>query len=164
MQIIDGLKFVLINKNKMIYQTKGIEYLRIKSSNFYNYFLNKLNKRKNFNLLLGHSINSVKSLDNEVIIDIGRKEVKSKICFDSRIENNYSKNQLLQHFFGVEIILKKKFPNNVLTLMDIQNNKKAFNFFYILPMGENKVFIESTYFSQNFLRKRNIKMILINIY
>ena len=63
----------------MIYQTKGIEYLRIKSSNFYNYFLNKLNKRKNFNLLLGHSINSVKSLDNEVIIDIGRKEVKSKM-------------------------------------------------------------------------------------
>ena len=148
---------VLINKNKMIYQTKGIEYLRIKSSNFYNYFLNKLNKRKNFNLLLGHSINSVKSLDNEVIIDIGRKEVKSKICFDSRIENNYSKNQLLQHFFGVEIIFKKKVSNNVLTLMDIQNNKKAFNFFYILPMGENKVFIESTYFSQNFFKKEKYK-------
>lgn len=148
---------VYINNKKINLSSDGIEYLRIKSSNFYRIFLNKLKKRKNFKLLLGHSIKSINSDRNRVAITIGDKNFYSKFCFDSRIEKAYENNELLQHFYGAEIEFESNVTNNSLTLMDIQDNKKEFHFMYILPLSKKKIFIESTYFSKKIFKKNKYK-------
>ena len=150
---------VIIKGKKHSLNFSGIEYLRIKSNNLYNFFLGRLKKRKNFKIILGANIKSLNSNNNIVEINTENKIYTSQLLFDSRIDTDLEKShRLLQHFYGVEITFKENIINkDEVILMDIQNKKNNFNFIYILPFSKNKILVETTYFSKRTLSRSKYK-------
>ncbi len=150
---------VIIKGKKHSLNFSGIEYLRIKSKNLYNFFLSRLKKRKNFKIIMGVKIKSLKSNNNIVELNTENKIYNSQLLFDSRIDNNVEKShRLLQHFYGVEITFKENIINkDEVILMDIQNKKNNFNFIYVLPFSQNKILVETTYFSKRTLSRSKYK-------
>ncbi len=150
---------VVINKKKIILTSNKIKYLRIRSHNLFNFFLEKLKKHKNFKLLMGQKINYLKKEDDSIFVGTKRTKYKSSLLFDSRIDKNINKPQkLIQHFYGAEIVFQDDtVDKNEVILMDLQDNNKNFNFIYMLPFSEKKVLIETTYFSNKALTISNYK-------
>ena len=150
---------VIIQGKRISINSNGIEYLRIKSINLYNFFLNRLKKRKTFKIIMGENIKSLKSKKDNVEIITANKIYTSQLLFDSRIDKKLENSQrLLQHFYGAEITFKESIINkDEVVLMDIQNKKKKFNFIYILPFSKKKILVETTYFSKRILDTRQYK-------
>ena len=150
---------VIIEGKKHSLNFDGIEYLRIKSINLYNYFLGRLKKRKNFKIIMDVNIKSLKSQNNIVKIYTKNDIYTSQLLFDSRMDTDLQRShRLLQHFYGVEITFKENIINkDEVTLMDIQSKKNNFNFIYILPFSKNKMLVETTYFSKRPLSKSKYK-------
>ena len=150
---------VIIEGKKHSMNFSGIEYLGIKSINLCNFFLNRLRKKKNFKIIMGANIKSLRSSNNIIEISTENKIYTSKLLFDSRVDTKLENSQrLLQHFYGVEITFKDTIINkDEVILMDIQNKKKKFNFIYILPFSKNKILVETTYFSKKILSKSKYK-------
>ena len=109
-------------------------YQTIDSGLFYKKILNKLKKNSN--------INFFKSLS-----DIN---VDGALIFNSVWNPSTSKNQIWQHFYGVEIETKEEiFDDEKFTLMDFNcEQRDKLHFFYILPFTKNKALIETTWFSK----------------
>lgn len=151
--------YVIIKGKRILINSNEIEYLRIKSINLYNFFLNRLKKRKNFKIIMGVNIKSLKSRNDVVEISTENKIYTSQLLFDSRVDINLENSQrLLQHFYGAEITFKENIINkDEVVLMDIQNKKDNFNFIYILPFSQNKILVETTYFSKSVLNKSQYK-------
>ena len=155
---------VLINDKKIKLQSKGIEYLRIKSENLSNFFLKKLKQKENFSLLMNQKIISLRNKKDLIKINSNKAIYNTSLVFDSRIDykSNCEKN-LYQHFYGIELTLNKNLTvYDEVILMDIQNKKNVFNFFYILPISKKKVFVETTYFSSKILTKEDYNKDLKN--
>ena len=141
---------IIINGKKKLHESCNIKYLRIKSENLFNFYLQRLKKRKNFKLLTGQDIRSLEINPHTVYANTKTNKFQSSILFDSRIEKGIkSSNKLMQHFYGVEIKFESECVNkNEMILMDIQDNGKEFNFIYSLPFSKSNVLIETTYFSK----------------
>ena len=120
------------NKTNYINCTKT-PYQSIDSGLFYKKVFGELEKNKNIHYL--------KSIDD---LSLGKS-----LIFNSLLNTKSNKDNLWQHFGGVEIETNKKiFDSKIMNLMDFDcDQKNSVHFFYTLPYAENKALIESTWLS-----------------
>ena len=119
-------------------QTKYIEcdnfpYQSIDSSLFYQKIINTL--KKNTNIHFFKNINEI-STENSFV-------------FNSVSDVSDSKNELWQHFSGIEIQTNKDlFDDQIFNLMDFDcDQRDSVHFFYTLPFSKKKALVETTWVS-----------------
>ena len=119
-------------------QTKYIEcdnfpYQSIDSSLFYQKIINTL--KKNTNIHFFKNINEI-STENSFV-------------FNSVSDVSDSKNDLWQHFSGIEIETNKDvFDDQIFNLMDFDcDQRDSVHFFYTLPFSKKKALVETTWVS-----------------
>ena len=119
-------------------QTKYIEcdnfpYQSIDSSLFYQKIINTL--KKNTNIHFFKNINEI-STENSFV-------------FNSVSDVSDSKNELWQHFSGIEIETNKDFfDDQIFNLMDFDcDQRNSVHFFYTLPFSKKKALVETTWVS-----------------
>ncbi len=87
------------------------------------------------------------------IITDDKKEYFAEKVYDSR-SNKEKKDELIQHFFGINIVVKDNtFDDQKLTLMHFTKEKNLLHFIYILPFSHNKALVESTVFSKEVFKE-----------
>ncbi len=119
-------------------QTKYIEcdnfpYQSIDSGLFYQKIINTL--KKNSNIYFFKNINEI-STENSFV-------------FNSVCDVSDSKNDLWQHFSGIEIETSKDvFDDKIFNLMDFDcDQRDSVHFFYTLPFSKKKALVETTWVS-----------------
>ena len=154
-------KWVISNKNtNIIHKDEQHPYCVISFKKWKNYCLDTRNKLdiKNEKVISYHRINNYFKIVTEK-----KNEYFAESIYDSR-SNKEKNNELIQHFFGINIITKvNKFDENKLTLMHFTHEQDLLHFIYFLPFSKNKALVESTVFSfkpldENWYREK------INIY
>ena len=120
------------NKTKYL-ECKNYPYQSIDSGLFYEKINKKLKENKNISFY--KDINEINS--------------ENSFIFNSVTKFNSNKNDLWQHFCGVEIESKKKFfDDEIMNLMDFDcEQRKSVHFFYTLPYSKNKALVETTWLS-----------------
>ena len=158
-------KFIVKNNNEeIILNCEDFEYQSIDSGKFYKKILDNLSTNQNVKFFLNKSIDRVYENNNEVTLHSGDEIFRSNLVFNSSLDNKSSlEHELFQHFYGCEIELDE--PINLPeypVLMDLNCSQDNWvHFFYTLPMGVGKIFIESTWISdqKNFLTTRYLSEI-----
>ncbi len=119
-------------------QTKYVKcdnspYQSIDSGLFYEKIINTLKKNTNINFF--KSINEIST--------------KNSFIFNSVTNVSDSKNDLWQHFSGIEIETNKDvFDNQIFNLMDFDcEQRNSVHFFYTLPFSTKNALIETTWIS-----------------
>ena len=119
-------------------QTKYIEcdnfpYQSIDSSLFYQKIINTLKKNTNI-----HFFKNLNEISNE-----------NSFVFNSVSDVSDSKNDLWQHFSGIEIEINKDiFDDQIFNLMDFDcDQRDSVHFFYTLPFSKKKALVETTWIS-----------------
>ena len=118
--------------------TKHVEclntpYQTIDSGLFYKKIINKLKQNNNVNFF-----KSIREINTE-----------NSFVFNSVSDLEESKNNLWQHFSGIEIETNKDFfDDEIFNLMDFDcDQKDSIHFFYTLPFSKTKALIETTWIS-----------------
>ena len=118
--------------------TKHVEcsntpYQTIDSGLFYKKIINKLKQNININFF-----KSIREINTE-----------NSFVFNSVSNLEESKNNLWQHFSGIEIETSKDFfDDEIFNLMDFEcDQKDSVHFFYTLPFSKTKALIETTWIS-----------------
>ncbi len=108
-------------------------YQSIDSGLFYNKIIKKLKRNKKISFL--------KTIEN--------LNVSDAIIFNSLANIKSNKDNLWQHFGGIEIETDKRiFDKEIMNLMDFDcDQKDSVHFFYTLPYSENRALVESTWLS-----------------
>ena len=141
---------VIIDGKKRTFQNPHINYLRLKSIDFYKKICTKLKRSNNCKLLMNQDIKELTNSNGHNIVSSNDDIYKSKIVFDSRPSTKKLNGELIQHFYGIELEFEKNvFDKNEMTIMDFQNFENEVHFFYILPFSKKRGLVESTYFSTN---------------
>ena len=141
---------VIIDEKKRTFQHPNINYLRLKSIDFYKKISTQINRSKNCKLLMNQKIKDLKYKDGYNFVFSNNNVYKSKIVFDSRPTKKNLNGELIQHFYGIELEFEDNvFDENEMTIMDFQNFDNEVHFFYILPFSKKRGLVESTYFSTN---------------
>ena len=139
---------IKIDKEEIIYKESNIKYLHLKSSTFYKYMAERLEKNRKIKFLKGKQINKIKKYPSKNEVIIGKYEYECEFLFDSRPSLIKKRKGLFQHFVGYEVIFYKNILNKKqVTFMDFQSFSNGINFMYILPFTSRKALFESTYFS-----------------
>ena len=119
-------------------QTKYIKcdnfpYQAIDSGLFYQKIINTLKKNSNI-----HFFKNINEISNE-----------NSFVFNSVSDVSDSKNDLWQHFSGIEIETNKDvFDNQIFNLMDFDcEQRDSVHFFYTLPFSKKNALIETTWIS-----------------
>ena len=119
-------------------QTKYIKcdnfpYQSIDSGLFYQKIINTLKKNTNI-----HFFKNINEISNE-----------NSFVFNSVSDVSDSKNDLWQHFSGIEIETNKDvFDNQIFNLMDFDcEQRDSVHFFYTLPFSKKNALIETTWIS-----------------
>ena len=119
-------------------QTKYIKcdnfpYQSIDSGLFYQKIINTLKKNTNI-----HFFKNINEINNE-----------NSFVFNSVSDVSDSKNDLWQHFSGIEIETNKDvFDNQIFNLMDFDcEQRDSVHFFYTLPFSTKNALIETTWIS-----------------
>ena len=120
------------NQTKYV-QCENLPYQSIDSGLFYEKIINTLKKNTNINFF--KNINEI-STENSFI-------------FNSVSDVSDSKNDLWQHFSGIEIETNKDvFDNQIFNLMDFDcEQRDSVHFFYTLPFSTKNALIETTWIS-----------------
>ena len=133
--VIKSWKDFSINiSNKTNYiNCSNTPYQSVDSGLFYKKIITRLEKNKN--------IKFVKKIDN--------LNLNKSVIFNSLPYIKSKKDDLWQHFGGIEIeVDKKTFDREIMNLMDFDcEQKNSVHFFYTLPYSENRALIESTWLS-----------------
>ncbi len=109
-------------------------YQTIDSGLFYNKIFNKIEKNKNI----------------EFFKNTDQLNLDSSIIFNSIPEQENYKDELWQHFKGLEIETSKNiFDDKIFNLMDFDcDQRDNVHFFYTLPFAKNRALIETTWLSK----------------
>ena len=138
------------NQNEIILDCENFQYQSIDSQKFYKKILDNLNSNKNIKLILNKSVDKIYENKDEAIVQCGDEIFRSDIIFNSSLDNRTTKeNELFQHFYGCEVVFDENInlPEYPI-IMDFNCNQDSWvHFFYTLPMGKNKIFIENTWIS-----------------
>jgi len=120
------------NKTKHL-ECKNYPYQSIDSGLFYEKIIKKLKENKNISFYK----------------DISEINSENSFIFNSVPKLDLNKNNLWQHFCGVEIETKKNFfDDEIMNLMDFDcEQRESIHFFYTLPYSKNKALVESTWIS-----------------
>ena len=154
-------KIIVKGNNEIILDCKDFPYQSVDSEKFYNKILKNISENKNIKLFLDHNIDEIIQEDNQVIIKSNNEIFKADLVFDSSLKNNITNDtKIYQHFYGCEVNLKE--PTNLCEypiLMDFNCNQGNWtHFFYTLPLSDKKIFIETTWISDqlNFAKDQYI--------
>ena len=128
----DNFTINIPNNTKYV-ECKDKPYQTIDSGLFYQKIIDKL--KKNTNICFFKNINEVNT--------------ENSYIFNSVSNAADSKNNLWQHFSGVEIeTIKNSFDDEIFNLMDFDcDQKNSVHFFYTLPYSKTKALIETTWIS-----------------
>ena len=120
------------NQTKYV-QCDNSPYQSIDSGLFYEKIINTLKKNTNINFF--KNINEISS--------------ENSFIFNSVTNISDSKNNLWQHFSGIEIETNKDvFDNQIFNLMDFDcEQRDSVHFFYTLPFSKKNALIETTWIS-----------------
>ena len=129
----DNFSVNIVGKTNYINCAKT-PYQSIDSGLFYKKIISKLKNNKNIFFL-----KTIEELN-----------VSDALIFNSLANIKSNKNDLWQHFGGVEIETEKKiFDKEIINLMDFDcDQKNSVHFFYTLPYSENRALVESTWLSK----------------
>lgn len=138
------------NQNEIILDCENFQYQSVDSQKFYKKILDNLNSNKNIKLILNKSVDKIYENKDEAIVQCGDEIFRSDIIFNSSLDNKTTKeSELFQHFYGCEVVFDENvnLPEYPI-IMDFNcNQDSCVHFFYTLPMGKNKIFIENTWIS-----------------
>ena len=138
------------NQNEIILDCENFQYQSIDSQKFYKKILDNLNSNKNIKLILNKSVDKIYENKDEAIVQCSDKIFRTDIIFNSSLDNKTTKeSELFQHFYGCEVVFDENvnLPEYPI-IMDFNCNQDSWvHFFYTLPMGKNKIFIENTWIS-----------------
>lgn len=138
------------NQNEIILDCENFQYQSIDSQKFYKKILDNLNSNKNIKLILNKSVDKIYENKDEAIVQCSDEIFRSDIIFNSSLDNKTTKeSELFQHFYGCEVVFDENvnLPEYPI-IMDFNCNQDSWvHFFYTLPMGKNKIFIENTWIS-----------------
>jgi lycopene beta-cyclase len=142
---------VIVKGNKeIILDCKDFAYHSVDSEKFYNKILKDISDNKNIKLFLNRSVDEINEESGQVAIKSNDEIFKANLVFDSSLKiNNSNDDKIYQHFYGCEVNFKEninlsKHP----TLMDFNCDQGSWtHFFYTLPLGDKKIFIETTWIS-----------------
>jgi len=137
-------------QNEIILDCENFQYQSIDSQKFYKKILDNLNSNKNIKLILNKSVDKIYENKDEAIVQCGDEIFRSDIIFNSSLDNRTTKeSELFQHFYGCEVVFDENvnLPEYPI-IMDFNCSQDNWvHFFYTLPMGKNKIFIENTWIS-----------------
>ncbi len=138
------------NQNEIILDCENFQYQSIDSQKFYKKILDNLNSNKNIKLILNKSVDKIYENKDEAIVHCSDEIFRTDIIFNSSLDNKTTKeSELFQHFYGCEVVFDENvnLPEYPI-IMDFNCNQDSWvHFFYTLPMGKNKIFIENTWIS-----------------
>ena len=138
------------NQNEIILDCENFQYQSIDSQKFYKKILDNLNSNKNIKLILNKSVDKIYENKDEAIVQCSDEIFRTDIIFNSSLDNKTTKeSELFQHFYGCEVVFDENvnLPEYPI-IMDFNcNQDSCVHFFYTLPMGKNKIFIENTWIS-----------------
>ena len=138
------------NQNEIILDCENFQYQSIDSQKFYKKILDNLNSNKNIKLILNKSVDKIYENKDEAIVQCTDEIFRTDIIFNSSLDNKTTKeSELFQHFYGCEVVFDENvnLPEYPI-IMDFNCNQDSWvHFFYTLPMGKNKIFIENTWIS-----------------
>lgn len=138
------------NQNEIILDCENFQYQSIDSQKFYKKILDNLNSNKNIKLILNKSVDKIYENKDEAIVLCSDEIFRTDIIFNSSLDNKTTKeSELFQHFYGCEVVFDENvnLPEYPI-IMDFNCNQDSWvHFFYTLPMGKNKIFIENTWIS-----------------
>ena len=142
--------YVKKNQNEIILDCENFQYQSIDSQKFYKKILDNLNSNKNIKLILNKSVDKIYENKDEAIVQCSDEIFRTDIIFNSSLDNKTTKeSELFQHFYGCEVVFDENvnLPEYPI-IMDFNCNQDSWvHFFYTLPMGKNKIFIENTWIS-----------------
>ena len=149
--LLDQWNKVIVKGNEeIILDCKDFVYQSVDSDKFYNKILKNISDNKNIKLFLDHSVDEIREENDQIIIKSKNEVFKANLVFDSSLKINNSKDsKIYQHFYGCEVNFKEninlsKYP----TLMDFNCDQGNWtHFFYTLPLNDKKIFIETTWIS-----------------
>ena len=123
----------IASKSKHL-ECNDFPYQTIDSGLFYKKINTQLNQNKNINFYK----------------DIKHVSLNKSFIFNSVPSFQTEKNNIWQHFCGVEIETNKNFfDENIFNLMDFNcEQRNSVHFFYTLPFKKNKALIETTWLSK----------------
>jgi len=154
-------KVIVKGDKEIILDCKDFAYQSVDSEKFYNKILKNISENKNIKLFLDRGVDEINEENNQITIKSNNEIFKANLVFDSSLKNNDTDDtKIYQHFYGCEINFKdnanlSKYP----ILMDFNCNQGNWtHFFYTLPLGDNKIFIETTWISDqnNFAKEQYI--------
>ena len=138
------------NQNEIILDCENFQYQSIDSQKFYKKILDNLNSNKNIKLILNKSVDKIYENKDEAIVQCSDEIFRTDIIFNSSLDNKTTKeSEIFQHFYGCEVVFDENvnLPEYPI-IMDFNCNQDSWvHFFYTLPMGKNKIFIENTWIS-----------------
>lgn len=147
-------------------------YYCIRESDFKEYVLRKLQKKKNFHLLEEGILDVSSNRNKAALVTKDSDTYLADYIFQSVFPPNgfdtlELKYPLIQHFYGVEIKTNESlFDPETFTIMDFDESfTEAPAFIYVLPFAHNQALIEFTVFSEQPLNskkeyKRKLKIYL----
>jgi len=132
-------------------------YNIIRSIDFYRFVLSYLRACSQVTFIHDHIL-SLKSTADGGIVETEKAAYQAKFIFNStyvKPKLKKSNQYFLQHFKGVTIHTEQFRGNPAeMYLMDFRTSQEhGTTFFYVLPITENRIFIEYTIFSKSLLEK-----------
>jgi lycopene beta-cyclase len=157
-------KVIVKGNEEIILDCREFTYQSVDSEKFYNKILKSISDNKNIKLFLDHSVDEINEENDQIIIKSKNELFKTNLVFDSSLKmNNSNDAKIYQHFYGCEVNFKENINlNRNPTLMDFNCEQDNWtHFFYTLPLGDNKIFIETTWISdeQNYTKDQYISEI-----
>ena len=152
-------KVIVKGDKEIILDCKDFAYQSVDSEKFYNKILKNISENKNIKLFLDRGVDEINEENNQITIKSNNEIFKANLVFDSSLKNNNTDDtKIYQHFYGCEINFKETANlNKHPILMDFNCNQGNWtHFFYTLPLGDNKIFIETTWISDqnNFAKEQ----------
>jgi lycopene beta-cyclase len=157
-------KVIVKGNEEIVLDCKDFTYQSVNSEKFYDKILKDVADNKNIKFFLDHGVDEISEEDDKITIKSKNETYKANLVFDSSLRNyNTNDAKIYQHFYGCEVNFKESVNlSKNPTLMDFNCNQGNWtHFFYTLPLGDNKIFIETTWISdqQNFTKEQYISEI-----
>ena len=140
----DATNSVSIDSSK----AENYVYASIASDAFYRAALAKINACSHIEMLQGERVQSIRTESGRAIVTLksGSNIVVNQFIFDSRKPEKSSKQQLYQHFLGLEMVADKAiFDTSYVDLMDFQASDHGLHFMHVLPYSPTRALIKSTW-------------------
>lgn len=121
-------------------------YASIASDAFYRAAIAKINACSHIEMLQGERVQSIRTESGRAIVTLKSASniVVNQFIFDSRPPEKTSKQQLYQHFLGLEMVADKAvFDTSCVDLMDFQASNHGLHFMQVLPYSATRALIKS---------------------